>query len=92
MGDLKTCKDDCLTFSGAMTHYAAKPITEHWLADPSLKECIGLMNTVNKKFRDEPDKNFLLMIDVAGHGMNCNGQQVLLINEFDPNSKWYKFW
>lgn len=43
-----------------------------------------------QKFKSDPDKNFLVIFVVAGHGMNDSGHQVLLINEFDDNTKFYK--
>ena len=41
-------------------------------------------------FKSTPDKLSLLMHCFAGHGMCKDGRQVLLINQFDASSKFYK--
>ena len=43
-----------------------------------------------KKFAENPDTNYLILFVFAGHGMNASGQQVLLVNEFDKSSNFYK--
>ena len=40
----------------------------------------------------ENEKNFLIVFVVASHGMNVNGQQVVVLNEFDPSQNYYKYW
>ena len=37
-----------------------------------------------------PDTKFLILYVFAGHGMNVKGQQVVLLNEFDKATNWYK--
>ena len=41
-------------------------------------------------FRNTPNKLSLLMHCYAGHGMCKDGRQVILINEFDSQNKFYK--
>ena len=42
------------------------------------------------RLKNNPTTNFLIMYVFTGHGMNVKGQQVLLLNEFDQASNWYK--
>ena len=61
-----------------------------FLHNPSNKEWGSTINSLNKMFKNTPGKLSLLVHCYAGHGMCKDGRQVLLINEFDNNSKFYK--
>ena len=49
-----------------------------------------LIKELAAKFKKEPEKNFLVIYVVAGHGMNVSGQQSLLVNEYNSRTKFYK--
>ena len=38
-----------------------------------------------------PDVNYTVIFCVAGHGMNYEGMQVLLLNEPSPDTNFYNF-
>ena len=39
----------------------------------------------------KPKVNYLIVYLFAGHGIQKGGLQSLLLNEFDPRTKFYKF-
>ena len=50
-----------------------------------------LLVHLDKTFRMNPDKLILLMHCYAGHGLSKDGRQVLLINKYDRENKFYKY-
>ena len=46
--------------------------------------------SLGKQFKQNPEINYVVIFVVAGHGMNERGQQIMLINEFNPKTNWYK--
>ena len=49
------------------------------------------LTALKNRVKGDPDTKYLILIVAAGHGMNANGQQVLLLNEFQPNKNFYKW-
>ena len=49
-----------------------------------------VMTNIRKRLLAEPHKNFLIVYVFAGHGMNACGKQVLLLNEYNKKSGFYK--
>ena len=39
-----------------------------------------------------PDKTYLVIVAVAGHGMSMDGKQVLLVNQFSKRLTFYLTW
>ena len=92
MDDLEAPKKDCQIFHEVMQKFPIKEENQFFMYDPSSKEMNKLMMDLYKRFRKNKDTNYVLIFVVAGHGMNADGMQVLPLNEFDPNSNWYKMW
>ena len=47
---------------------------------------------IQQKLEKSPKENIVIVYVLSGHGMIHDGRQVLLLNEFDKESKFYKFW
>ena len=47
---------------------------------------------IKKRIKAEPKKNFLVLYVIAGHGMNQNGKQIVMLNEFNKSGGFYKAW
>ena len=91
MGDLPACTDDIDAFKEAMKHYGATdPEDCYVLHNANSKECNTTFRTLTQRLQKNPDTNFLILYVFAGHGMNVKGQQIVLLNEYDKPSKWYK--
>ena len=91
MGDLPATVDDTAAFKSAMNYYGITNEEDFYnLHDPTLNECNAVFRELIKKFAENPDTNYLILFVFAGHGMNASGQQVLLVNEFDKPSNFYK--
>ena len=58
----------------------------------TLKKIIEVMTSIRMRMKENPDKNFLVIYVLAGHGMICDGKQVVLLNEYSSFSGFYKFW
>ena len=41
--------------------------------------------------KKNPDKNFLICYCFACHGMHYNGRQIVILNEYDSKTKFYKY-
>ena len=89
-GNLPACVHDCLKWQETLLKFGTKHQDIMFLNNPSFKEWISTITSLNKIFKNNPNKLALLMHCYAGHGMCKDGRQVLLINEFDRNNKFYK--
>ena len=49
-----------------------------------------VMSSIRRRLRAEPNKNFLIVYVFAGHGMNACGKQVMLLNDYDEKTGFYK--
>ena len=91
LDDLPACLDNIKTFKEAMEHYGAtKPEDVYNLCNESFKQCTVTLRNIQKRIQEDPETNYLILYVIAGHGMNVKGQQVLLLNEFDKKTNWYK--
>ena len=45
-----------------------------------------------KLLRENPNEKILIVFILAGHGMQMAGKQVVLLNEFNRGTAFYKFW
>ena len=41
---------------------------------------------------DNPDKNYLIVYVLASHGIQSSGKQIVLLNEFNKGTGFYKAW
>ena len=91
MGDLLACTDDIDAFRDCMKHYGVNdPKNAYVLHNADFRTCNTTFRNIQKRLNSDKDKKFLILYVLAGHGMNVKGQQVVLLNEFDKQSNWYK--
>ena len=83
MPNLDTSLDECDSFRKAIKMYSVKDENEYFVLNPTSKDVQALEQKLVMKFITEKSKNFLLIFVVASHGMNLDGQQVVVLNEFD---------
>ena len=57
-----------------------------------MKDLIKLDKDLRKRLKGQPDKKFLSVLFLAGHGMLKEGMQWLLLNQFDKNIGFYKMY
>ena len=62
--------------------------------DPTLEEAHSVMRTIAKRIKDgkkeTPARNFVIICLFAGHGILMDGFQVLLVNEYNSATMYYK--
>ena len=91
MSDLPACADDIDAFRDAMKYYGATdPGDSYVLHNADFKTCNATFKNIQKRLLQNPKTKFLILYACAGHGMDVKGQQVLLLNEFDKSTNWYK--
>ena len=49
------------------------------------------LTAIKNRVKEDSETKYLILIVAAGHGMNANGQQVLLLNEFKRENNFYKW-
>ena len=59
--------------------------------NPTIAQYNNAIDNIKKRVRELPDKNFLIVFCVAGYSMQIGGHEVVLVNEFDGRSTFYKF-
>jgi hypothetical protein len=92
MGDLPACLDDINAFKECMKYYdLTDPDNIYELHNKSFRECNKTFINIKNRLKKEPETNYIIFIVAAGHGMNSEGQQVLLVNEYKPANKFYKW-
>ena len=94
MPDLLSCKDDCATIKTALDRYNVTDTCDglYWMEDPDQMRIKQVKSSLLKKLRNNPKEKILIVFVLAGHGMQMSGKQVLLINEFNKYTGFYKFW
>ena len=75
MGALKAVEKDMAAFRGAMKYFGlTNPANTVELKEPERAiHCGKAVLTIKRRFAAEPDKNFLMLWVLAGHGMNWSG-------------------
>ena len=48
------------------------------------------MNKLTNKVKSKPEKNFVIFIGAASHGLNEHGRQVIVTNECDTKIGFYR--
>ena len=56
----------------------------------SLKKCEKAYDQLRTRITENANTNYLVVHVFAGHGIQADGYQTLLTNEFDKESKSYK--
>ena len=56
----------------------------------SKKKCKQAYDQLRKRIAEDRGTNYLVIHVYAGHGIQVDGHQTLLTNEFDTDSKSYK--
>ena len=59
---------------------------------PTYKRVFKVRTGIAKRLKASPDKTFLLLYALAGHGIQLDGRQVVLINTFDKKTGFYRIW
>ena len=58
--------------------------------EPKSKDYNRVIKNIMTRCRRKPEEDFLIVGCFAGHGMQKEGNQVLLFNEYDEKNKFYK--
>ena len=59
---------------------------------PTFKRVFKVRTGIAKRLKASPDNTFLLVYALAGHGMQMEGRQIVLINQYDSKTGFYKLW
>ena len=59
---------------------------------PSYKRVFKIRGKLKKRIKKHPNETFLIVWAFAGHGMQVNGRQALLINTWDRKTAFYCMW
>ena len=51
-----------------------------------------MQKSIKNRLKENPDKKYLIVYVLAGHGIQSAGRQVVLMNEFHKRTGFYKFW
>ena len=94
MQDLPGTEKDCRAIRKAAKKYGA---TDNGDGTYTLKDTEAnhgnyrkIQRSILTRLRAKPEKKYLIIYCFAGHGMNENGRQVFLVNEFDERTTFYK--
>lgn len=60
--------------------------------NPTSMEVNRVLIGLKKRIQSNPLENFLIIYVLAGRGMCDDGRQIVLLNEYDFNNKFYKQW
>ena len=89
--DLDKCKEDCDTLEDAFSRFEfTDPGNIYRLHNPTSKQVRDVRLAVVKRIREHPEKKFVVVYLIAGHGIQINGQQTVVINEFDKSKRFYR--
>ena len=93
------CQKDCATMREALKPFGVTdtgPVDDknlYILEESATQEKIlNVARSIRKRIKDAPEKKFLVVYVLAGHGMINNGKQILLLNEYSANLRFYKHW
>ena len=62
------------------------------LIDPTKKRVDLLRKKAKMEIVASPETKFLVIFAIAGHGMQMDGRQIAVVNEFDKRTGHYKKW
>ena len=95
MPNLPGAKKDCLALRACLEKYQIKESDVVWLGDnPTTTQLGNEIDKISKKLRlgkkARPPESYLVIILFAGHGILKDGMQMLLYNEYDQATGFYK--
>ena len=59
---------------------------------PTYKRVFKIRGKLKKRIKKHPNETFLIVWALAGHGMQVNGRQVLLVNTCEKKTAFYFMW
>ena len=90
MDDLKDdkgnslCWKDCLDMKQVLERYSITDTGPNDLyimnEENTMQKVVKVIVHIKKRFKKHPDKKFLIVYVLAGHGMQDSGQQIILLN------------
>ena len=54
------------------------------------KKVNKMMGNIKRRMKNNPKRNYLVIYVLAGHGMISGGRQILLLNEYNKSTGFYK--
>ena len=84
-------KKDCNAMRHALEKYEFTSIISLEV-NTQITKVISAVSSIKKRCRESPAENFLIVYVLASHGMIVDGQQVVLLNQFDERTRYYKMW
>ena len=96
MPDLPKVKQDCAWLEDAITKYGNVdfgPDNMFKMTDgPDYSTVMKTKKQLFQKLKQSKHKKTLVSYVFAGHGMQENGTQVVVINEYDKETRFYRLW
>ena len=93
------CWKDCETMRKALEPYGLKdtgPIEDQNMYvvndNATFKKVSGIMTNIQRRMNANPEKRYLVVYVIACHGMNNGGEQMIVLNEFNKKTGFYKLY
>ena len=89
-------KEDCQAFRTILEQYQvtdAGPEDIYTMVDdPTSDDVKKTIKSIKKRLYEKPETNFLIFYVVIGQGLQSYGQQIVLLNEVNKMTNFYKHW
>ena len=87
------CKSDCEALRKAIKPYGVRNLENIFYHDnnATTRSTYQTLSKIRALFKENPDKNYTVIHLYAGHGMIASGRQVVLLNQFNKHSRFYKW-
>ena len=96
INNLPDCKCDIDVIRKCVAKYGITDMGRNniYLLDdtPTYSRVFKVRTGIAKRLKASPDNTFLLVYALAGHGMQMDGRQIILINQYDKKTGFYKLW
>ena len=96
VNNLDKCKDDIDLIRKCLAKYGIIDMgrNDSYLLDdtPTYNRVFKVRTSIKKRIKKTPDNTFVLVFALAGHGMQMDGRQIVLINQYDKKTRFYKLW
>ena len=83
VSDLPACKQDIEDVIQAFAYYDIYCKPEHRLDEPTKKDVGEATKCIKKAMKASPEKKFFIVWALAGHGIQKEGKQAVVVNTFD---------
>ena len=99
IGDLVTVMEDTKLFYDALRRYGL--VRENSLGmkniyqfenETDMTQISQMRSTLKKRAMNNPDRRMAIFYAFAGHGIQIDGQQYVIVNEFVPKQGFYRMW